>query len=265
MVRIEKVRVEFEGNKTFYMDEELRFEPGQFAMVWLPGVDEKPIALVPNGKKYALNIEAKGIATRKMLELKAGDSFGIRGPYGKPFTIKSVKTACIVAGGIGIDSIVLLAQRLKENGCKTTIILGGRSKERVTFQNELSPFGEVLVATDDGSDGTKGRNVDVLEKLLKVKKETFDLIYACGPELMLVKALEIATAHKIHFEGSVERYMKCGIGICGECVINDKLTCVDGPVFTGDELSKMSEFGKTAYLKSGRRVGLKEYYAWRQA
>mgnify|MGYP001581561948 CR=1 FL=1 len=261
MVEIEKVREEFSGNMTFYMDEELCFEPGQFAMVWLPGIEEKPIALIPSGKKYALNIEGKGEATKKMLSLKKGGKLGVRGPYGRGFSTHGVKKAAIVAGGVGIDSIVLLSQKLKENGCKAKIILGGRNKERIVFEKELKQHGEIYITTDDGSYGEKGYNVQVLERLLA--KEKFDIIYACGPEIMTLKAFEIAQKFKTRFEGSLERYMKCGIGICGECVINDKLVCSDGPVFNEKELSKLTEFGKTAYLKSGRRVSLKEYYEWR--
>ncbi|MAG18163.1 MAG: dihydroorotate dehydrogenase electron transfer subunit [Candidatus Diapherotrites archaeon] len=262
MVEIEKIREEFPGNKTFFMKEELEFEPGQFAMVWLPGEDEKPIALVPNGKKYCLNIEGKGGATKKMLKLKKGQKLGIRGPYGKAFALKGIKKACIVAGGVGIDSIILLAQKLKEHNAKVKIILGGRNKERIIFEKELKKTGEVYITTDDGSYGEKGFNVQVLERLLK--KEKFDLVYACGPEIMTINALKVAKKYKANFEGSLERYMKCGIGICGQCVIDDKLVCKDGPVFSEKELSKMKEFGKSAYLKSGKKVSLKDYYAWRE-
>jgi dihydroorotate dehydrogenase electron transfer subunit len=259
---IEKVREEFPGNKTFFLGLEMDFEPGQFVMVWLPGVDEKPLALIPNGKKIAINIEAKGIATKKMLEMKEGKKFWIRGPYGKPFTTKGIKKAVIIAGGVGIDSIIMLAKKLYENKCKTKIILGGRSKERIIFEKELKKFGKVYVTTDDGSYGEKGFNVIVLDKLLE--KEKHDIVYACGPEAMILRAMEIAAKHKIVFEASIERYMKCGIGVCGECAIDDKLVCRDGPVFNGKELSSMKEFGKIAYLKSGRRVELKEYFRWRE-
>ncbi|MBI4210597.1 MAG: dihydroorotate dehydrogenase electron transfer subunit [Candidatus Diapherotrites archaeon] len=261
MVKIAKVREEFPGNKTFFMEEEMRFEPGQFAMVWLPGVDEKPIALIPWGRKYCLNIEGKGGATARMVELKEGSMLGIRGPYGRPFTTSGVKKAAIVAGGVGIDSIVLLAQRLHENRCRTETILGGRTKERIIFEKELKKYGNVYITTDDGSHGEKGYNVQVLERLLQ--KGKYDIVYACGPEIMTVKALETARKHNCRFEGSLERYMKCGIGICGECVVDDMLVCRDGPVFSGEELSRMKEFGRAAYLKSGRRVTLKEYYEWR--
>lgn len=261
MVGIEKVREEFKGNKTFYINEKMEFKPGQFALVWVPEVDEKPIALIPNGKKYALNIEAKGKATEKMMSLKKGDRIGVRGPYGRGFST-DVKKAVIVAGGVGIDSIVKLAEDLKEKDCDLSIILGGRNKERIVFEKELKKTGKVYITTDDGSYGEKGFNVQVLERLLKGEK--FEKIYACGPEVMMVKAFEIAERNKVEFEGSLERYMKCGIGVCGQCVVNDKLTCSDGPVFSGDELREMSEFGKEAYLKSGRKVSLKEYYGWRE-
>ncbi len=262
MVEIENVREEFLGNKTFYMNEELEFEPGQFAMVWLPGVDEKPIAIIPNGKKYSLNIEAKGNATKEMMKLKKGDKLGIRGPYGKGFTIKEVKKACIIAGGVGIASIVKLAEKLNENKAKVKIILGGRNKERILFEKELKKHGEVYITTDDGSYSEKGFNVQVLERFLK--KEKFDLVYACGPEIMSVSALELAKKYKVQFEASLERYMKCGIGVCGQCVIDGWFVCKDGPVFNKKQLSKMQEFGKIAYIKSGKRVLLKEYYEWRQ-
>lgn len=264
MVRIEKVREEFPGNRTFFMAEEMRFVPGQFAMVWLPGIDEKPIALIPWGKKCALNIEGKGGATKRMLELKAGDKLGVRGPYGLGFSTEGVKKAAIVAGGVGIDSVILLAQRLAENRCKTKIILGGRSKERIVFEKELRKQGELYITTDDGSYGEKGYNVQVLERLLSKRGAKYGMVYACGPEIMTLKAFEACRKHNTAFEGSLERYMKCGIGVCGECVIDDKLVCADGPVFSGAEIAKMKEFGKIAYLKSGRRVPLKEYYEWRQ-
>lgn len=262
MVKILEERQEFPGNKTLFLEEEMLFEPGQFAMVWLPGVDEKPIALIPWGKKIAINIEGKGIATKRMLELKKGEKVGIRGPYGKPFTVKGIKKAVIIAGGIGIDSIILLAQKLFENKCRTKIILGGRTKERIIFEKELSSFGEIHITTDDGSYGEKELNTVALERILEQERQ--DMVFACGPEAMMAKALEITKKHRCAFECSIERYMKCGIGVCGECAINDKLVCSDGPVFSGTEIEKLSEFGEKAYLKSGRRVGLKEYFEWRQ-
>ncbi|MEM4256860.1 MAG: dihydroorotate dehydrogenase electron transfer subunit [Candidatus Diapherotrites archaeon] len=262
VVKIEDVREEFSENKTFFLDAEISFEPGQFVMVWLPGVDEKPIALIPNKKKIAINIEGKGVATKKMLALKKGDKIWIRGPYGRPFNTNGVKKAIIVAGGVGIDSIIMLAKKLFEKNCKTKIILGGRTKERIIFEKELNDYGEIFVSTDDGSYGEKGYNTQILERLLA--KEKFDKVYACGPELMEVKAMEISLKYNTEFEASVERYMKCGIGVCGECVIDDKLVCFDGPVFNGKDLKQMKEFGKTAYLKSGKRVSLEEYYKWRE-
>ncbi len=261
-VKIESVREEFPENKTFFLDCELDFEPGQFVMVWLPNVDEKPIALIPNGKKAAINIEGKGIATKKMLSLKKEDKVWIRGPYGKPFNTNGVKKAIIIAGGVGIDSIIMLAKKLHEKNCDTEIILGGRTKERIIFEKELRECGKIYIATDDGSYGEKGYNTQILERLLE--KQRYDKVYACGPEPMEVKAMQIANKHKTEFEASLERYMKCGIGVCGECVIDDKLVCFDGPVFNGKELSRMKEFGKTAYLKSGKRVRLEEYYRWRE-
>ena len=77
------------------------------------------------------------------------------------------------------------------------------------------------------------------------------------------KVLEICNKHKVECEASLERYMSCGFGICGKCAINNKLVCIDGPVFNSKQLSKMSEFGNFARLKSGRRVTINEYYSYR--
>ena len=115
------------------------------------------------------------------------------------------------------------------------------------------------VTTDDGSYGIKGFTTNVLEKLLKEGK--IKIVYTCGPEIMMKKVLELCNKYKVECEASLERYMSCAFGICGKCMINDKIVCIDGPIFNSKQLSNMSEFGKFARLKTGKKVTIKEYHS----
>ena len=80
---------------------------------------------------------------------------------------------------------------------------------------------------------------------------------------MMKKILDICNKYKIEYEASLERFMGCGFGVCGKCMINDKIICIDGPIFNSKQLSKMSEFGSYARLKSGKKVSLRNYHSSR--
>ena len=98
--------------------------------------------------------------------------------------------------------------------------------------------------------GSKGYPTDILRELIR-NNYPIDFIYTCGPELMMKKAYDLASAKKIPIEASIERYMKCGIGLCSSCSINDKLVCVDGTVFDSTQISNLSEFGVSYRDKAG--------------
>ena len=123
----------------------------------------------------------------------------------------------------------------------------------------------MIITTDDGSCGKKGYTTDVLEELLSEKRKKFAkskffpnlTVYTCGPEMMMKRVFEICSEYKVECEASLERYMACGFGVCGKCMINDKIVCIDGPIFNSKELMKLSEFGNFARLKSGRKVMIK--------
>ena len=118
----------------------------------------------------------------------------------------------------------------------------------------------INVTTDDGSFGRKGFTTDILEEML-IRNKNIKIIQTCGPEVMMKKILDLCNNHKVECEASLERYMSCGFGICGKCMVNDKVVCIDGPVFNSKQLNGMSEFGNTARLKSGRKVSLREYHS----
>ena len=108
------------------------------------------------------------------------------------------------------------------------------------LQESLTEPGDssVKICTDDGSYGLKGTTVDVMSNL--VRNNTFDCVYTCGPELMMKGVVEIANKNSIPVQASLERYMKCGIGICGSCCLDSSLVCQDGTVFNGKQTLKDS-------------------------
>ena len=246
-MEISDVIQEGKAKKSFFFNEHINSKPGQFVMVWLPGIDEKPMAVSYRSRnEFAFTSHAVGKFTNALDKLKKCDKAGIRGPYGNFFS--ATDNACVVGGGVGMASVSTLIDVLKN----PIIINGARSKEHLIYLQRYKNK-NMLITTDDGSYGINGFTTDVLEMLLS---KDFDIktVYTCGPEIMMKKVFEICQRYKVECEASLERYMACGFGICGKCMINDKIVCVDGPVFNSGQLGKMSEFGKFARLKSGRKV-----------
>ena len=253
IMEISDVVVEGKNQKSFFFKHSIDCKPGQFIMVWIPGLDEKPMAVSYWKKKeFAFTSKAIGKFTNILNKLKKGDKVGIRGPYGNNFSAKN--SACVVGGGVGMASVSTLIDILKN----PVIINGARNKEHLIYLKRYKNK-NMIVATDDGSYGRKGFTTDILEEILS-KNKTIKIVHTCGPEMMMKKVFEICQKHKVECEASIERYMACGFGICGKCMINDKICCIDGPIFNSKQLSKMPEFGNFARLKSGRKVTIKEYH-----
>ncbi|MFH0868396.1 MAG: dihydroorotate dehydrogenase electron transfer subunit [Candidatus Woesearchaeota archaeon] len=255
IIEINEVVNEAKNIKSFFFKHSLDAKPGQFIMVWLPGLDEKPMAVSYHSKnEFAFTTHAVGKFTHTLCALKKGDKVGIRGPYGNGFSEKN--NACIVGGGIGMAPLSSLIDKLKN----PIIINGARSKDQLLYLKRFKNR-NMIVATDDGTYGRKCFTTNILEEQLKNKK--IKIVYTCGPEIMMKKILEICKKHKVECEASLERIMKCGFGVCGACMCNDKLTCQDGPVFNSKQLNEMSEFGNFARLKTGKKVTLKDYHSSR--
>ncbi|AJF60006.1 MAG: dihydroorotate dehydrogenase electron transfer subunit [Candidatus Diapherotrites archaeon] len=258
---IERVETENGNTKTFYFKNEWNARPGQFFMVWLPGIDELPMSPSLLGKELAITVEGRGNGSRKMLEWRKGDLAGLRGPYGSTFSLKARKPL-IVAGGIGVTPLVTLAQAFfTEKGIKPEFVYGARTKRQFILLKHIKKYSNLHLMTDDGSTGGKGLSTDKMRELLG--KGKFDSVYACGPEQMMVKVLEIAGKNKLPCELSFERFMKCGFGVCGHCMLDDKIVCIDGPVLSAAQLKKSEDFGKYAIIRTGKRVPLKEFFEWK--
>lgn len=254
MVKLKKISKETPTTTTYYLDYDIAFEPGQFVMLWLPGIDEKPFVIAyKNGKELGITIQRRGKFSQEFEKLKKGSLIGIRGPFGNTFETKNVKNAIIISGGSGTATINLLVDKLLKQKAKVRCIIGARTKNELLMEKILAKKTQLFIATDDGSKGTKGYNTQELEK--QILKEKPDCVFGCGPELMMAKAFKFCEKRKIKCQMSLERVMKCGgMGICGACEIDGILVCIDGPVFNNSQLKKMPGFGTYTRDKSAKKI-----------
>ena len=259
-VVIEEVIEETPSVKTFVFNDRLSSngKPGQFLMVWIPRAEELPMSIMISNKKdhAAITIRKHGFGSTSLFEKKRNDLIGIRGPYGNYFSVsKSLKSPLLIGGGTGLVPLIRLATMFSIMQERCTILMGAQTQKEILFKGLAEEIlskirTNIIVTTEDGSYGTKGVVTDALKDILK--KEQFDMIYTCGPELMMKSIYNLSVTYSIPIQASLERYMKCGIGICASCCINDKLVCKDGTVFNENQLSELSEFGKVFRDKSGR-------------
>src|ERR671930_499861 len=260
-VIIEQVIEETPTVKTFIFKDKIgsRAKPGQFLMIWIPRIEELPMSvMVCDREEYAaVTIRKLGFGSTALFDKSVGEVLGVRGPYGNQFKIgKDTKKVLLIGGGTGLVPLLRLTTILNEAKVDTTIIIGARSKQEVFFEKKANDLldkteHKVIISTEDGSYGIKGNAIDAMS--LIIRSERFDTVYTCGPELMMRKVFDIGSANALSVQASLERYMKCGIGICASCCIGDRLVCKDGTVFNEKQLSVMTEFGKTYRDKSGRK------------
>jgi len=227
-----------------------KIDPGQYFMIWIPDVDEIPMSVsYINNDIRGITFRLVGDATTALCKLKPGDKIGIRGPYGKGFNIKG-KNILFIGGGTGIATLAPAIEVSIKNKILTTVVLGFKNKSEVFFKKRFKINGpKLIISTDDGSVGRKGLASDIAKLILKEGK--IDTVITCGPELMMKNLLD--SCKNISFQASLERYMKCSIGICGQCCIGKGLrVCVDGPVFDGKTLKNVKDFGIYRRDSAGR-------------
>ncbi len=254
------VNLESSMVKTFTFKDKrcMRAEPGQFLMLWIPGVDEIPLSIADVYDDGIVSVAVKkvGEATQALHSMKARDIIGVRGPFGNSFTLAKGKVL-LVGGGTGIAPLVFLAKRLMGK-TKMVFVIGAKTKEELLYISKLKELcgeGGVVATTEDGSYGLKCLVTEPLETLLT--KEKLDMVYSCGPEKMMLEVFQIAENHGAAFEASLERLMRCAIGLCGSCVIGKHRVCKDGPVFTAEQLREVeAEFGVSKRDFDGKRVPL---------
>ncbi len=243
--KIKELREENYRVRSLVLDCQVNAKPGQFVMVWLPRFDEKPMCVV-NEDPLTISVAKVGPFTEKLFELKQGERLSFRGPYGNSFTLpEGAKKILLVGGGYGVAALNFLAKEAKSKGIETTMIVAARSKQDVILEKEFFDKGaKVFVSTDDGSAGFKGRAHQLAEKLFE-EGNKFDCVYAVGPEKMMEAVARLCVEKKFPCQVSLERYMGCGVGLCGKCDAGGKIVCGDGPIVSGEQAFQLSEFGKT--------------------
>ncbi|MFH1799042.1 MAG: FAD/NAD(P)-binding protein [Candidatus Omnitrophota bacterium] len=232
------------------------YKQGQFAEISLLGVGEAPISITssPSRKGFLeFSIRATGTLTDKIHELKVGDSLFVRGPYGNSFPFDEIKKKNLyfIAGGIGLAplrSLINMVFDHREDFKHVKILYGAKTSDDICFKEELKewekiPNTEVWLTIDKPCEGW-GCSVGVVTELWKeteVHPENAVAI-VCGPPIMIrfvsLKLTESGFKEK-DIIMTLERYMKCGIGKCGHCNIGEKFVCVDGPVFTYEQVKAL--------------------------
>jgi ferredoxin--NADP+ reductase len=213
---------------------------GQFVIVHAKENSERiPLTIAdanPQEGSITLVVQAVGRSTIELVSMSPGEEIrDIAGPLGKPTELIESGVAVCVGGGVGTAVVHPIACALKQNGVKVISIIGGRSKEWVIFEEELSRIGDVIVCTDDGSYGRKGFVTEALRDVLK--NGGIDIVYAVGPVPMMKAVADLTRPLNIRTIVSLNPVMVDGTGMCGGCRVSvggeTKFACVDGPEFDG--------------------------------
>ena len=255
---IKGIKDEAPDVKTFkisFKDGHLKYLPGQFIELTVFGYGEFPTSIssspVPKKNHFEVTIKKIGDVTNTLHQLKIGSTIGVRGPFGNGFPLSAMKKkdVMIIGGGVGLAPLrsliyYLLANR--EKYCDLKLLYGARTSDDILFKDEMKNWDmEVCLTVDRATEGWTG-NVGLVTTLFKwteIKPEN-TVAVICGPPIMIkVVSDELL---KMDFPEdriivSLERLMKCGMGICGHCNIGAKYVCKDGPIFAYGETMKFLE------------------------
>lgn len=250
-------------------------QPGQFLIVRADENGERvPLTISDYDREkgtIAIVTQALGVSTRRIVALNEGDRFAnFAGPLGVPselvhMTSEELKKLKIlfVAGGVGSAPVYPQVKYLYENGAKADVVLGARSSNLVIYREELSRVANRLfVATNDGSEGTKGLVTDVLAKLIEEDNGKYDMVICIGPMIMMKVVTEFTRKHRIKTIASLNTLMVDGTGMCGACRVTvggkTKFTCVDGPEFDAHQVDFDEAMRRTGMYKNIEKKKLEE-------
>lgn len=258
---ITEVRDEATNVKTFLLDKDMKAKPGQYVIIWLPWDrleetgSEKPFS-ISYTKPLGITVKKVGPFTKALFEKEEGNKVFVRGPLGNGFKMGRITNLHNVGGGTGIVSLALLAEHTIEyvSDSKVTSFLGAKSSNDLIFEDRLRKCGEIHISTEDRSKGKKGFVTDLIKEY-EFPDTWFSKAAVCGPDKMMYNSVKILEK-QIKPENiylSLERLMKCGIGLCGSCGFGKYKMCVDGPVKTYKEIKDIPDFGNFKRDRCGRK------------
>jgi dihydroorotate dehydrogenase electron transfer subunit len=223
---------------------EIEGVPGQFVMVrgsW--GNDPilaRAFSLVEVGEQGAILVRIVGRGTELLAGMRPGDPLDVLGPAGHGFDFSEPgQTPILVAGGVGVAPILMLAESLARSGVRPLVLYGARASEELVLCERLARSGELAVATEDGSRGHRGYVTELLRGVLET--QTCPRVYACGPEGMLEAVATVAVEKSVPCQIALESPMACGKGTCKGCAVLARsgqylYVCSDGPVMPAEEI-----------------------------
>lgn len=231
-------------------------QPGQFVTISMGGPESSmvlrrafAIHQVQSRGVYGGTMEIvvapQGMGTRWLADRRRHDQLSVVGPLGRPFTLPTRRVACVlVGGGYGSAPLFMLAEQLRDRGCRVDVLIGASTEENLFGVLDLKRLSSsITVTTEDGSSGLRGRITDALPEM--IERSSADIVYACGPMGMLRAVSAITAERRVFTQCSVEESMACGIGVCMTCVLpiigDDGVTrmmrsCVEGPTVRGDRV-----------------------------
>ncbi|MCB2182730.1 MAG: FAD/NAD(P)-binding protein [Desulfobulbaceae bacterium] len=230
-------------------------QPGQFVLLSVPHYGEAPISFSStpdeNGR-FHLSVRKAGKLTSALHAMEKGDIVGLRGPYGRPFPMEQFegKNLLFVAGGIGLAPLCPVINSSLQNGADrcVTLLYGSRTPSDIAFKADIDKWRQhenvtCLLTVDSSEEGWQGEVGLVTGLFGKCSYDPDDtLAIICGPPMMIravFAELERQGFSDDNIITTMERHMKCGVGICRHCHMDEKLVCKDGPVFTLSELKKL--------------------------
>ncbi len=260
--RVRSVREELSHTFTLELEPpngSFEFRPGQFTMVYAFGIGEVPISIsssASNGGTILQTIRRTGAVTHALGHLRSGAYVGIRGPYGVPWPMDDIKgrDLLIIGGGIGLAPLrpaIYYALENRDDYERVVVLYGTRTPDDILYEEELAKWGArtdctTMVTVDAADRGWNGA-VGVVTRL--IGRVGFDApnttALVCGPEIMMtVTAERLMEVHSMAPENiyiTMERNMKCAIGVCGHCQFGGKFVCTDGAVFPYPEVGELFE------------------------
>jgi len=257
---VRSVEPETPGVATFRLEfqererqERYRVEPGQFNMIYVPGVGEVPISVsgaAEEGPGIGHTIRFAGRVTRVIGNLGPGAVLGMRGPYGRGWPMEQAggRDVLLVAGGVGLASLRLVVKALladRDQFGRLTLMYGARHPADLLYASEYPDWErggmEILVTVDHADETWRGQVgvVPVLFNRHRINPER-SVVLTCGPEILMRFAVSEALTRGVSDRDiyySMERNMQCAVGLCGHCQLGPAFLCKDGPVFAHQQLA----------------------------